>query len=153
MERHGREQLKRIEEANFEVAQGEPDPRGWTVFVGHNLMFGTVDDLIIDTAAMKVRYLEVRRQGVKGREHIYIPVEQVHFDVDTACVLVRRDLGAVYEAMGTARPLAMPEAPPEWPPLTRVEDALRAAEDAVAADEGTHLDRKAARNGEPPSAR
>ena len=43
----------------FKVADGYPDPRGWDVKTSDGATVGKVDDLIVDTAAMRVRYLSV----------------------------------------------------------------------------------------------
>lgn len=42
------------------IADGEPDVRGWTVKGPAGNRVGKVGDLILDTGAMKVRYLEVQ---------------------------------------------------------------------------------------------
>jgi PRC-barrel domain protein len=44
----------------YRVAPGDPDVRGWQVYAGDGGIIGQVDDLLVDTAAMKVRYLQVR---------------------------------------------------------------------------------------------
>jgi hypothetical protein len=41
------------------VAEGDPDVRGWEVAGGDNLRIGTVNDLLVDTVAGKVRYLDI----------------------------------------------------------------------------------------------
>ena len=43
----------------FKVADGYPDPRGWDVKTGDGQTVGKVDDLIVDTQAMRVRYVSV----------------------------------------------------------------------------------------------
>ena len=45
---------------DFKIADGEPDIRGWDVRGADGTKVGTVEDLLIDTAAMKVRYIEVK---------------------------------------------------------------------------------------------
>jgi len=45
---------------DFEIADGEPDIRGWDVRSADGTKVGKVEDLLIDTAAMKVRYIEVK---------------------------------------------------------------------------------------------
>lgn len=61
----------------FEVAEGDPDVRGWHVFGGDGVKVGEVDELLIDTEAMKVRYLDVvldEAEGDPSERHILIPV-------------------------------------------------------------------------------
>src|SRR5688572_3050860 len=45
--------------SNYKVEEGDIDPRGWTVVGNDGNRIGTVEDLIVDTRAMKVRYLVV----------------------------------------------------------------------------------------------
>ncbi|MBW3631043.1 MAG: PRC-barrel domain-containing protein [Gemmatimonadetes bacterium] len=44
---------------DYEVARGEPDVRGWDVIAGDGTRIGEVDELLVDTAAKKVRFLDV----------------------------------------------------------------------------------------------
>lgn len=44
---------------DFQVAKGDPDVRGWEVLSNDGRRIGKVDDLLVDTAAMKVRYLDI----------------------------------------------------------------------------------------------
>ena len=53
------EGLVSLDEGNWEVAEGEPDVRGWDVFTADHRKIGEVDDLLADPAAMKVCYLTV----------------------------------------------------------------------------------------------
>jgi hypothetical protein len=46
-----------IDDTDFKVADGDPDPRGWDVISADGKEIGEIDDLIVDTAAHKVRYL------------------------------------------------------------------------------------------------
>ena len=45
---------------DFKIAEGEPDIRGWDVRGTDGNKLGEVADLLVDTAAMKVRYIEVK---------------------------------------------------------------------------------------------
>lgn len=45
---------------DFKIAEGEPDIRGWDVRGTDGEKIGEVEDLLVDTAAMKVRYIEVK---------------------------------------------------------------------------------------------
>ena len=60
--------LKRLSELDqCSVEPGEPDPRGWTVFMSAEQRIGTVIDLLVDrdeeTDGMTVRYLVVDVDG------------------------------------------------------------------------------------------
>lgn len=43
----------------YKIAEGDPDVRGWEVAGGDGLRIGTVNDLLVDTVAGKVRYLDI----------------------------------------------------------------------------------------------
>jgi photosynthetic reaction center H subunit len=75
---------------DFQVAKGDPDVRGWEVLSNDGRRIGKVDDLLVDTAAMKVRYLDVdldddlRNLAAGGtgpgtkRDNILIPIGSAH---------------------------------------------------------------------------
>jgi photosynthetic reaction center H subunit len=78
---------------DFKVAKGDPDVRGWEVLANDGRRIGKVDELLVDTAAMKVRYLDVDLdrdiRGAMGGEslagdmrndHVLIPIgsAQIH---------------------------------------------------------------------------
>ena len=44
---------------NYRIAEGDPDVRGWEVLGADGGKIGEVDDLLVDTQALKARYLEV----------------------------------------------------------------------------------------------
>ena len=44
---------------NFRVAEGDPDVRGWNVLGADGRKMGEVDELLVDTRALRVRYLDV----------------------------------------------------------------------------------------------
>lgn len=44
---------------NYRIAEGDPDVRGWEVLGADSGKIGEVDDLLVDTRALKARYLEV----------------------------------------------------------------------------------------------
>lgn len=64
------QRLTHFEGSGYKVAEGDPDVRGWDVMDRDGGRIGEVDDLLIDTRAMKVRYLEVRldQRLVHGEE-------------------------------------------------------------------------------------
>lgn len=52
--------LQRLSDLDdYKVASDDPDVRGWTLISGDNEKIGKVDELIVDTQRMKVRYLVV----------------------------------------------------------------------------------------------
>lgn len=63
----------------YKVAEGDPDPRGWEVVAGDGEVVGRVAELIVDTAALKVRYLDCDvDEAALGLEeedrHVLIPI-------------------------------------------------------------------------------
>ena len=71
---------------DFKVAEGEPDVRGWEVYASDGRKVGEVDQLLIDTAAMKVRYLDVDVDDdlldMDEDRHILIPIGYARLDPD-----------------------------------------------------------------------
>ena len=52
---------------SYTIEKGDPDPRGWSVVSTDGTRIGTVDDLVVDTSAMKVRQLIVELDDDYGR--------------------------------------------------------------------------------------
>lgn len=88
---------------DFKVAEGDPDVRGWEVLSSDGKKIGEVDELLVDTGAMKVRYLDVdvdRGMVAGGTDrHVLIPIGYARLDQDRDCVMVdalaSADLGGV----------------------------------------------------------
>ncbi len=51
--------LQRLKHSNYEIADGEPDIRGWDVKDAAGKTIGEVDELIFDVQSLKVRYMVV----------------------------------------------------------------------------------------------
>jgi len=78
---------------DFKVADEDPDPRGWDIVARDGLRIGEVDKLIVDTGAMKVRYLDCdldeEALGLEPRDrHVLIPVGHARIDEDMRRVTV-----------------------------------------------------------------
>lgn len=57
----GHPRLVHLKESNdLKVADGEPDIRGWDLQTSDGQTIGEVEDLIVDTSLMKVRYIEAK---------------------------------------------------------------------------------------------
>lgn len=71
---------------DFKVADGDPDVRGWDVLSADGRKIGEVENLLIDTAAMKVRYLEVDVDrdvlDTSEERHILVPIGYARLDED-----------------------------------------------------------------------
>src|SRR5690606_21310742 len=79
--------------SDYRVADGDPDVRGWEVLASDGRRIGEVDNLLIDTAAMKVRYLDVDLDDeVVGDadedRHILIPIGYAQLREDDDQILV-----------------------------------------------------------------
>lgn len=79
---------------DFEVAHEDPDPRDWEVTASDGRTIGWVRDLVVDTSAMKVRYLDVDvdEESLGATElrdrHILIPIGYARLNEDEDQVLV-----------------------------------------------------------------
>ena len=65
------------------IAEGALDMRGWDVCSAEGRWIGVVDDVLVDTGSMQVRYLDVEVENliVTGRErHVLIPVDRACLD-------------------------------------------------------------------------
>lgn len=51
--------LQKLSGSDFEIADGQPDIRGWDVKDAQDRYIGEVDELLFDTQSMKVRYIIV----------------------------------------------------------------------------------------------
>jgi uncharacterized protein (TIGR02271 family) len=80
-----------LDELNdFKVADGDPDVRGWDVVSSDGRKVGEVDQLLVDRAAMKVRYLDVDLDDeLAGDErHVLVPIGYARLDRDDNRVLI-----------------------------------------------------------------
>lgn len=67
--------------SDLEVADDNPDVRSWAVVSSDGITVGSVEHLIVDRSAMKVRYLEVGLDeaalGLTAHRDVLIPLTQV----------------------------------------------------------------------------
>jgi sporulation protein YlmC with PRC-barrel domain len=77
---------------DYRVAQDDPDVRGWEVLASDGRKIGEVDELLVDTNAMKVRYLDVDvDDGLLGDgmdRHVLIPIGYARLEQERDCVMV-----------------------------------------------------------------
>ena len=79
--------LRRLRDlTNFEMADDNPDVRGWTVRGNDGQALGAVHELIVEPDTLKVRYLDVEldaRFGINSHEnHILLPIGVAALDAD-----------------------------------------------------------------------
>jgi uncharacterized protein (TIGR02271 family) len=76
--------LSRLNDADYDVAPGQPDVRGWSVVTGNDEKVGEIDDLIIEPAAGKVRYIDVdldrKALGLDRGRHVLVPIGSAQLD-------------------------------------------------------------------------
>lgn len=83
---------------DFKVESGDPDPRDWTVISAQGQRIGTVDDLIIDESARKVRYfvveLDESARGAARDETVLLPVADADLRTSSREVVARSSYSA-----------------------------------------------------------
>ena len=83
--------LQELDHSNFEIVKGEPDIRGWDVRYKNGEKIGSVEELILDTKAKKIRYMVVDLDENELRlEHrkIFIPIGFAELDNQHDDVLI-----------------------------------------------------------------
>jgi sporulation protein YlmC with PRC-barrel domain len=69
------------EAKDFKLGSGAPEIRGWNVFGADGERVGTVSQLLVDPAALKVRYIDVDLLDdlfpLRDDRHVLVPLEQV----------------------------------------------------------------------------
>jgi uncharacterized protein (TIGR02271 family) len=77
---------------DFKVAEDDPDIRGWEVMSADGRRLGKVDELLVDTNAMKVRYIdvEVERGMIAGGDdrHVLVPIGYARLERERDAVVV-----------------------------------------------------------------
>jgi len=79
--------LQELGGSDFEIADGQPDIRGWDVKDASGQRIGEIDDLIFDTESRKVRYMKIDLEGnvldLEPRD-VLVPIglAQLHDDDD-----------------------------------------------------------------------
>lgn len=70
--------------SDLQVADGDPDIRGWDVRTADGEKIGTVKDLVVDTGLMKVRYFEAQidKDAISASDdrHVLIPIGTARLD-------------------------------------------------------------------------
>ncbi|SNC77448.1 PRC-barrel domain-containing protein [Hymenobacter gelipurpurascens] len=85
--------LRRLRDlSEFEVADGSPDVRGWTVRGSDGKPFGEVFELIVEVDALKVRYIDIELSAslhINERDrHILLPIGVAAIDEEGDNVFV-----------------------------------------------------------------
>ncbi len=88
---------------DFKVSDDDVDPRGWSVYSQDGQKLGEVKELLVDTAAMKVRYLEVEvdrevaaaSAGAGDNRRVLFPVGTARLDESDDRVFVSASAASV----------------------------------------------------------
>jgi uncharacterized protein (TIGR02271 family) len=87
---------------DYKVADGEPDIRGWDVKTATGQRVGKVKELIVDTGAMKARYLDVeldrKAVGLPEDRHVLVPVGTARLDDKHDDVIIRESAAELRDA-------------------------------------------------------
>jgi uncharacterized protein (TIGR02271 family) len=79
---------------DYKVAEGDPDVRGWDVVASDERKIGRVGNLLVDTDAMRVRYLAVERDAgwfdTSDQRDVLVPIGIARLDRDGKRVIVGR---------------------------------------------------------------
>jgi sporulation protein YlmC with PRC-barrel domain len=86
--------LFRLNDLNdYEVADRDPDVRGWLVYSAEGIKFGKIVELIVDPDAMKVRYLDIEVdegvEGVTDERRLLVPIGVASVDEKDDKVFIR----------------------------------------------------------------
>ena len=142
------EHLKPISElSNYTIEKGDPDPRGYVVLAADGGEIGVVDDLIVNTQAMKVEYLvvtpnsrSIARDDKAGS--VLVGASDADVRSDSRQVIARRFAAA--ELVGYTRPAAaIAGAERDQTRLTRSEEELHVDKREVSRGEariGKHVE-------------
>lgn len=80
------------ESSDLDVADGDTDIRGWDLRTLDGLKIGTVEDLVVDTSLMRVRYIEgevmLDDQAQETKRRVLIPIETAHLDEEEDDVII-----------------------------------------------------------------
>lgn len=93
MEMNENEKINHLEEfgkSNFELADGQPDIIGYTVYTAENTRIGKVSELLISEQECSVLYLAVELNKELASDHrsVLIPVGgvELHHDIDDVLI-------------------------------------------------------------------
>ena len=77
---------------NYEVADDDPDVRGWEVLDQNGEKIGEIEDLIVDPELLKVRYLDIATidelDPGDAERHLLIPIGAARLDEDDDEVII-----------------------------------------------------------------
>lgn len=82
--------LEELHASGYEIADGEPDIRGWKIRTTQNVEIGKIKELLFDTISLRVRYLVIHLNGkplnILSRD-VLIPIGLAELDTKDNVVL------------------------------------------------------------------
>jgi len=86
------ESLRRLSDADYDIAPGEPDVRGWDVVLSDRSRLGDVHELIVDVESAKVRYIDIHLDreisGSPHDRHVLVPISRASLDTEHEHVIL-----------------------------------------------------------------
>lgn len=83
---------------DYEVAEGYPDVRGWAVVGEDSRKLGVIRELIVDTGAMRTRYLDVTLDpsvaGGSEARNVLVPIGNANLDAQSDYVILDAAIAA-----------------------------------------------------------
>jgi uncharacterized protein (TIGR02271 family) len=142
-EQRGEQYARMSELGDYRVSDEDPDPRGWSVVGRDGATIGRVEDLIVDTAAMKVRYLDVAvtDAAATGSSRARIPASRVDLEPAQRTVvadLSRAELSAFVGGEPGATSVAGQQ---QWSGAADVANEARSEATDARAREGSDVER------------
>lgn len=119
---------------DLQVVRGDPDLRGWKILAGDGRSMGTVTDMLVDLATMKVAFVEVlvdaAKMGSRARDdhHVLIAAADVRLPDPESLLFVSGGV-AIADSLTSAQIAALP----------RFNGAVPAPRRRVALGRGTRL--------------
>lgn len=88
---------------DFEIPDGDADPRGWDVRASDGTKLGKVEDLLVDTTDRRVRYIEIAidKEIAKQarREYTLVPIGRARLDDERDDVIVDLDAASLTDVL------------------------------------------------------
>jgi len=142
-EQRGEQYARMSELGDYRVSDEDPDPRGWSVVGRDGATIGRVEDLIVDTAAMKVRYLDiaVTDAAATGSSRARIPASRVDLEPAQRTVVADLSRAELSAFLGSEPGAASVAGQQQWNDATDVAGEPRSRATDVRAREGSDVER------------
>ena len=142
-EQRGEQYARMSELGDYRVSDEDPDPRGWSVVGRDGAAIGRVEDLIVDTAAMKVRYLDiaVTDAAATGSSRARIPASRVDLEPAQRTVVADLSRAELSAFLGSEPGAASVAGQQQWNDATDVAGEPRSRATDVRAREGSDVER------------